>query len=244
MANVGATTLGTMTLQAQQRADRVNSGFITPSEWTGMVNASCQQLYDKLIEAYGNDYEVATPFPITTDGINDHYTLPTDFYKLLGVDLQLSNTQAASSIGWITLRKFNFAQRNQYTLPNIQTLWGRTNILYRLSGNQIWFIPLPMSAQPLRVWYIPRFVPLVNPTDSFDAINGWEEWVVNDVAMKALVKDESDLSGVEALQSVQNDRLASIIENRDAGSPSQTVDAYRINGWGNDGWPGSGDWGA
>lgn len=249
MANVGATTLGTMTLQAQQRADMVNSAYISPTEWTGMVNASCQQLYDKLIEAYGNDYEVATPYPITTDGIADKYSLPDGntapygaFYKLLGVDLQLSNAGASSTTGWITLRRFNFADRNKYTLPNIQTLWGRTNLQYRLLGNQIWLIPLPMAAMPLRIWYVPRFVPLANSADSFDAINGWEEWVVNDVAMKALAKEESDISAVQALQAVQNERLASIMENRDAGSPATMVDVTGING-GNYGEWGGGDWG-
>lgn len=232
MPNVGATTLGAIKLAAQQRADMQNSAFISDSEWTGMVNASCQQLYDKLIEAYGQDYEVASAFSITTDGTNDTYALPTDFYKLLGVDLQISNAGAGSTTGWITLRRFNFADRNKYTLPNIQTLWGRTNLLYRLRGNLIWFIPLPMASMPLRLWYVPRFTPLANSSDSFDAINGWEEWVVNDVALKARAKEETDLSGIQALQQVQEDRLSSIMENRDAGSPSTVVDVTQVNGYG------------
>jgi hypothetical protein len=243
VANLGATTLGQITLQAQQRADLVNSGFVTPSEWTAMVNASCQQLYEKLVEAYGSDYEVAASFNITTDGQNDNYALPTDFFKLLGVDLQYSPAGANTTSGWISIGRFNFADRNRYTLPNVQLLWGRTNLKYRLRGGNIWFIPLPMGGQTCRIWYAPRFTPLVNASDSFDGINGWEEWVVNDVAMKVLVKEESDISGIEALQQVQNDRLLTIIDNRDAGSPSKAVDVYGINGnepWGGGG--GSEDW--
>lgn len=209
-----------------------NSNFIADSEWTNMVNASLQQLYDKLIEAYGNDYEFASSYQFTTDGTNDSYALPTDFYKLAGVDLQISNAGASTNTGWITLRRFNFADRNKYTLPNIQTLWGRTNLLYRLRGNFIWFIPLPMASMPIRLWYYPRFTPLVNSADSFDGVNGWDEWAVNDIAMKALTKEESDISAVQALQAVQEDRLSSIMENRDAGSPATTVDVYASNGYG------------
>lgn len=237
------TTFGQIILQAQQRADLVNSGFISDAEWEAMTNASLQQLYEKLIEAFGSDYHVQTPYSITTDGTNDAYALPTDFFKLLGVDLQLSPSSASSSIGWVTLWRFNFAERNRFTLPNILTIWGRTNLTYRLRGSKIWFEPLPMGGQSLRLWYAPVFTPLVNDSDTFDGINGWEEWVVNDVAQKALVKEESDISGVQALQAVQNDRLASIIENRDAGAPQTTVDVWAANGGGNFGWGGWSDGG-
>lgn len=233
MPNVGATTLAAITLQAQQRADMVNSTFISASEWTGMVNSSCQHLWDKLVEAYGNDYELSTaPFAITTDGVNDSYALPTDFFKLLGVDLQVSGTS-----NYLTLPRFNFGERNQYSLPGIQTFAGRTNMKYRLRGNFIWFIPLPTSGMVLRMWYVPRFTPLVNPTDSFDGINGWEEFVVNDAAMKALAKEESDISSIMAMQQVQERRLDNIMENRDAGSPSTVVDIYAAT---NRGGPGDG----
>ncbi len=230
MPNIGATTLATMTLQAQRRADMENTTFISASEWTGMVNASCQQLHEKLVEAYGNDYELAATFAITTDGTNDKYDLPTDFFKLLGVDLQLSASGASNASGWVTLRRFNFSDRNKYSAPSIQTVFGRTNMQYRLAGGKLWLTPLPAAGQPLRLWYAPRFTPLSGPTDSFDGINGWEEWVVNDVAMKACVKEETSISDLQRLQAVQEDRLASIVENRDAGSPATTVDVYASNG--------------
>src|SRR4051812_35733925 len=156
MPNVGATSFGAIITAAQERADMVNSSFITDAEWRAMANASLQVLWDKLIEAYGNDYEVQSAFAITTDGTNDHYALPTDFYKLLGVDLQLTGSSTTAA-GWVTIWRFNFAQRNQWTLPNVTTLWGRSNMRYRLSGGYIWFAPLPAGGQSLRLWYAPRF---------------------------------------------------------------------------------------
>lgn len=241
MPPIGATTFGAIITAAKQRADLVNSNFISASEWQNMANASLQNLWDKLVETYGSDYEVQNTFAITTDGTNDAYALPTDFYKLLGVDLQLSGS-VSQVYGWVTIWRFNFSQRNQWTLPNVTTLWGRTNLRYRLRGGNIWFAPLPAGGQSLRLWYAPRFTPLVNDSDSFDGVNGWEEWAINDIAMKALTKEESDLSGVMALQQVQNDRLASIMENRDAGAAATMVDVYAVNSGFPLGEGGGGDW--
>lgn len=240
MASPGVTTLGALRLAAQQRADMENSAFLSTAEWNSNINASCAQLWEKLIEAYGSDYEVASAYSITTDGTNDHYALPADFFKLLGVDLSLANP--ASNQGWVTVWRFNFASRNQFTLPNIQTLWGRTNLKYRLSGGNIWFIPLPASAQTLRLWYAPRFTPLVLDTDTFDGINGWEEWVINDCAIKARMKEQTPTEQLDAALAKQEERLIHVMENRDAGCPATTVDVYRVNGgWGgsSNGW---GDW--
>lgn len=241
MAN--AVTLAAITLAAQQRADMVNSNFITAAEWTSMVNASLQQLWEKLVEAYGSDYEVQSAFAITTDGTNDHYALPSDFFKLLGVDLQLSPGASSSSTqGWVSVWRFNFADRNKYTLPNLQTFYGRTNLKYRLSGTNIFFIPMPSSGQSLRLWYAPKMTALAAASDTFDDVNGWAEWAINDVAIKAKVKEESPIGELLQLQAAQEERLTHVIENRDAGSPATTVDVLSANGgWGGDGF--GRDWG-
>lgn len=241
MPNIGATTLANIRTAAAQRADQPTptaTTFVSLTEYLTLINASCQNLWDKLIEAYGEDYEVATAFSVTTDGANDHFALATDFYRLLGVDLLVSGT-GASSI-WVSLKRFNFSDRNRYNAASFILRLGQTNLRYRISGNNVWFAPFPPSGTVTRIWYAPRFTPLVNDGDSFDGFNGWEEWIVNDVALKILSKEESDMSGVQALQSVQNDRLASIMQNRDAGSPSTMIDMDASNGFGDSfggGWP-------
>src|SRR4051812_34494215 len=44
----GFASLGEIRLQAQQRADRVNSTFVTKVEWNDYVNQSYHELYDLL----------------------------------------------------------------------------------------------------------------------------------------------------------------------------------------------------
>lgn len=230
------TTLAILRASAADRADMPTPStttFIPTATWTKYINASIQALYDKLIEAYGEDYFLSESSDITTDGTNTQYTLSSyasTFYKLLGVDMQVN--AGAGEAGWATLQRFNMSDRNKWG----EMRWGLQLPRYRLAGSKIWFAPLPPANQVFRIWYAPTFTALVNDGDTFDGINGWEEWVVNDVAMKALAKEESDLSGVMALQQQVEARLATIINNRDAASPQTTADVYGQNALVD--WPG------
>ena len=114
-------TLSQIRLAAQQRADRVNSQFVTNSEWRSYINQAMFELYDLLITVF-EDYYVATPIQFVTDGSTYLYPLPNGtntffnatnlsvtftpppFYKLLGVDLALHNAVN----GYVTINKFNF----------------------------------------------------------------------------------------------------------------------------------------
>lgn len=224
------TTFGAIISAAKQRADMVTSSFLTAAEWKANANASLQELQEKLIEAYGSDYFVQTPYSLTTDGTSEAYALPSDFFKLLGVDLQVDAGSGAS--GYLTIWRFNFGARNEFSLPGFRTPFARF-VRYRLRGNYIWFSPLPSASQVLRLWYVPVFTPLTDDADTFDGVNGWEEYAINLTAKKALVKEESDTSGVDSLLAQQNERLVSIAENRDVGAPETTTDVYTQNGL----WP-------
>lgn len=238
MAPVGQRSLTQIVEAAADLADQpvpTSTTYISTTRWYQWANAGMQELYDKLIEAYGEEYFFQqTPHPITTDGTNSKYALPDDFYKLLGVDLQIGpNT---TNNGWITIWRYNFAQRNQYALPNLAASPRGPMIRYRLQGYYINFIPAtPAAGQSLRLWYAPRFTPLTTGSDAFDGINGWEEWVIASMAAKALGKEESDMSPALSLLQRVEARLESIKAARDEGSPSTTVDVTAVNGIG---WPG------
>lgn len=165
MSTSSNVSLGSLRLQSQQRSDMENNEAISTSEWNGYLSQSYKELFDLLVAAYGNDYHVATTYQFQV-GSTSFVALPDGtpsftnssggqaqkFYKLLGVDLQYS----ASPNGWVTLRRFEFIERNKYAYPNTAVNWsGYTNLRYRLEGNNLYFIPLPMTGQTARIWYIP-----------------------------------------------------------------------------------------
>lgn len=158
-------SLGALRIQAQQRADLENNASVSNPEWNGYLTNSRKRLYNMLVGAYGNDYFTSEFYQFTL-GNAQFYTLPDGgpsfvdvngaiapkFWKLLDVDLQYQ----ASPSGWVTLKRFNDIDRNKYAYLNVAINWfGYTNLRYRISGNSLWFTPVPMSGQNCRIKYIP-----------------------------------------------------------------------------------------
>lgn len=232
-----AETLATLTLRAQQESDQVNSGFLSASEWTTNINKSLTEIYGLTATVYGADYYYQTPntgYLFTTDGVSEYFNLPADFFKLLGIDVLYG---AANQ--WVGLKPFAFADRTKFSAINS---------------------PIPAAGQQLRVFYIPRVTPLVAAGDAIpDALsmNGWDEYIVVDAAMKALAKEESDVSVMGGRKQALIERINAEAENRDAGMTANIVDTrsrgspamqYRLAGnqihligWRITGWPGP-DW--
>lgn len=253
----GQMSLGELRLRAKQRADRVASQFVTEEEWNSYINQSYFELYDILIQAYGNEYYVAPGANFVTIGTTRFYNLPdgastfytvdqtpfvaAPFYKLIGVDLALN----ASNQAYITLKRFQFIARNNYIYPQITTnLLGVAGMKYRLIGNQIEFIPTPQAGQIIQLWYIPRMVSMLKDTDLCDGVSGWTEYIITDAAIKALQKEESDVTVLMAQKMALIDRIQAAAENRDAGEPdliSNTRKYTDLYGFGSPN--GDGGWG-
>jgi len=234
----GQTTLGNMRLESQQRSDLLNSGNVTTQEWNSMIAQSYKELYDILVQKFGNDYFVQVPYSYTTTGTIDPvyqanvYPLPNDFYKLLRCEVAL-NPQDPNS--WITLRKFEAIQANLWNYPNVYTFYGITNLRYRLWGSNLQIVPISQGGQTLRIWYVPRPNQLIQDSDIVDGISGYEEYIVADVCIKALVKQESfEQAQAFALQkAAMLKRVEEAAENRDIGSPETVSDSRRRNfAWG------------
>lgn len=157
--------LGVLRLQSKRRADLENNPFVSDPEWNDYITTSYKELYDKLVSAYGNDYFVAIPYQFQISGnqavplpdgtpnfTNEDGTQAEKFYKLLGVDLQYSSSPS----GWISLRRFEFIERNKYAYPNTAVNWnGFSNLRYRIEGDNLYLVPIPMAGQTGRAWYVP-----------------------------------------------------------------------------------------
>lgn len=226
-------TLASIKEQARQKSDQVNSKFVSDSELNGYVNASIKDLYDKLVQA-GEIYYLKSS-NITTSVNIDTYDLPSDFYKLQGVDLVLAYTVNPDT-SWtvtnaLTMKPYSFAERNTFKYsPTIQ-LAGLNYLRYLIVNNQIKFAPIGTGTSYIQIWYAAVFQNLVNDTDTFDGINGWEEYVINDVAIKMMAKEESDVSILAAQKQLLIDRINEMKVYRDIGTSSRVDDLSRQVPW-------------
>lgn len=82
------------------------------------------------------------------------------------------------------LDKVPFESRNEYSQQASQpAAW----IQY---GETIGILPPPQSDYAITVWYLPIHVDLVDGTDTFDGLAGWEEWLVWNCLITLLTRDQ------------------------------------------------------
>lgn len=198
-------TLLYMREQVRLRTDKVGSGAVTDDEINSYLNSSISELYDLLVSAYGNDY-FFKEFTIQTISGKKDYPLPADFYKLLGVDLLVSQNHT------VRLKRRDFSDRISGNL-------GIHENSYRISGDNIIFSCEPSLSTSVIVSYIPISKILQLDQDEFDGINGWEEFAIIDTAIKVLQKEESETAEFRLQKANIIQRISAMSENRDAGEP-------------------------
>lgn len=252
----GEMSLGELRLRAQQKADRVNSAFVLNSEWNFNIRLAMYELYDLLITTY-EDYNIAAPAFINTNGTAFQYALPdgaTNYlggtlggisgapaarlYKISGIDLGVNTSNNA----WVTIHRFDWIDRNNYVYPNsTSTIYGVYNMRYRQMGNNLNIIPTPAGNQQLRLWYAPVLPALLADTDlTTIGWSGWLSYVITRAAKYALDKEEgSDTTKLDAELNFLKTRIEQTAANRDQGQPDTISNTRRDpvygGGFSNDG---------
>lgn len=209
-------TLATLETRARERADMVGSSFVSQAELQQLLTASAQKLHGLLAQKFGDDYLFSTYNVSTTAGTSS-YAMPSDFFKLLAVELDINGRPQ-------DLKPFMLKERNHHRNNVFDTVLRLPR--YRLMGNNLVIYPAPSDARTLTVYYVPELTLAAGliPAAGVTFPNGWEELIILDAARKMLMKEESDVREITA--EVQN--LVAEIEaaaaDRDAGAPQQAVD--------------------
>lgn len=243
-------------LRSQQTADRVNSQFVTNSEWNSFLRLAMYELYDILITSYEDLFAAQFVF-INTNGTTQNYPVPNGvtnylggtypnssgspsqaFYKLAGMDLGINTSNNA----WVTLLKFDFIERNKYVYPNsTSTIYGVYNMRYRLMGDNVNIIPTPAGNQQIRMWYSPKLPALLSDADLTTlGYSGWLRYPIVRAAKYALDKEESDTSKLDAEIAFLKTRIEQAASNRDAGIPDTISNTRQDPIYGGTGFAGGG----
>jgi len=180
---VSTATLSDLRTRVRERADMVDSDFVTDSELTTYIQLSYRKLYNLVVTTF-SDWYVEDPVEFTISSGNT-YTLPSTFYKLVAVDFLLNGR-------WIEVRRYTMTERNRQTSGAFRTF--HPSIMYRLMNNKLRFIPTDNALGTYRYWAVNKPSIPVDDADTIEGENGWDEFVVLDAAIKCLNKEESDVS--------------------------------------------------
>jgi len=210
-------TLLSLRTQIRERCNMESSEFISDSELNSFINSSYSELYDLLVSRF-EDYYTTTTTSTVASGASS-FAVPSDFYKLRGVDRQVG-----SSTDYYALLKFNFSERNWRNRRLNRTLFGQSNINYRLVGNNVELVPEDHAPGSYKLWYIPTYTTLSADGDTVDGVNGWEEYIIVDACIKCLEKEESSTSMFEKQKVKLEQRIEEMASLRDIDQPDRISD--------------------
>jgi hypothetical protein len=222
-------TAGQILTRARQRADREDSQFVTDTEGLTLVSASYADLYNTLVSK-GLSYFESTQ-TITTDG-TANTALPSGYLGTIGVDYQRGSSQ------WSPLYELMPQERNRYGASS-----GEARA-YRVVGSNITLYPTPPTGQTYRHLYVPAPADLTSSATSVDGVSGFEEYVVLDVAIKMLHKEESSATHLERERARILERIEEAADHRRMSGGGRVVDVGESAGEEGSFWPytGGGSW--
>lgn len=183
-------SLGTLKTKIREQSDMVNSEFITDAELTRYINDSTAELRSLLMTAYGEDYYFARANVVFAAGV-DEVSLPADWVKTF--KLEIANGTRKTILRRFSMRNEHQSSGNCYR--------------YREMGGKIYLDNIPTSSLTLYLSYIPKYTPMVVDADEFDFVNNWDQYVVADVCLKMLAKQQDDLSYFINKKNEQLDRI-------------------------------------
>ena len=250
----GEINLGYLRYECRLRADQLKSNFVTTDEWNLMINQSAMELYDVLIMQYGEDYFFAPPLILTSSSLQS-YPLPNGqnylntngfpdpngtpaaaCYKVYGMDLNSYGAALNNPQGWRSMSRFNWADRNKYNFllgaasNNVSGQYCQFQ--FREMGTNVYILPIN-SGQYFRLWYVPLNNQLLLDTDMLPfSYSGWHEYIVVDVAAKALEKQEfyEQANALLARKQALMKRIVETAANRDVGQRNTATNSRAMLG--------------
>lgn len=219
-----AITLSDIRTRARQRADMENSTFVSDTEANIYINDAYKELYGLLVEKF-QDYFVADPVEFTIASGSDTYTVDAAFYKLVGVDSQISSNH------WYALKPWMWTERNRKSLAD--RMRGNYSVVrYRLVNRKLRFSPTTKASGTYRYWYIPTLTALSGDSDEIDTTieqTGWYDYITIDAAIKMLAKEESDTRVLMKQKADLVERIESEAQNRDLSHPDRVQDVRNLD---------------
>lgn len=210
-------SLVTIRTEAYQRCALEYGTQITIPEANTYINNSGAELNDLLAQACGEKY-VMSEAAFSTVAAKDKYSFAVDcgapdFMALQGLDQQIGGR-------WLKLKDYKFAERELYQFPYNAS--GR--FAYRFQGANLVLSPTPTVVVSLKLYYTPTWKVLVADTDTFDMIDGWQEYIVVDFCIKALTKLDQPCEVFMKQKGDMLDRINKMKLMRDTSSPPRMID--------------------
>lgn len=213
---MGAVTLTNLIARSRSRADQPIVGFVTAAELLDWINEGVQQLHEKLVSAYGEEYISSSANLTVASGVAP---LPAGFFKLQTIEM---------SVAGVTRTLLPYVQQERNAYKNIPNIVGSTKPRYKLVAGNVKLLPVQPNGTVVAITYAPEATLLATGTDTINFPNGWEKYVVLYAAIQMMEKEETSTTTARALLKQWSDELEELRMSRDAAAPVQAVDVDMV----------------
>lgn len=222
-------TLLTLMTRVRQRANIENATqFITDAELIDSINQATANWYDRVrLTTWGGSTYYQSVSLQTTSGVSS-YALPLNWLSIDSVDVFL--TPGASN-QVISARPYQKESRNIFRQYGLTWAYAYP-IWYRVEGQNLTFIPVPTGQYNVTLNYIPTAPVLVSATDTLDSINGWDEAIVLQAAIRCATKEENYelIPALQAQLAGEWARIDQAAAARDVGEAEVVHDVTSLGG--------------
>lgn len=242
-------SLSQLRADAVSQADLVSVGadtFITTTELDRWIVQSSRRWLGMLLGSSGTDRYLENTNTVSVVAGQGSYLLPDNFFQLYSASVTKNGSTFPIYAATIEerARADNTSGPSTAVRPKYVLTYGLLGV-----AAVIQMVPTPQEDYTVTLRYAPtsigidsggsQIVDLGDDSDGdrLDGVNGWEQWIVFDVCMKAKMKQEEDFSGFKLLRDEIGQEITRHASERDRG-PKRVRDTYRPGAGGY--WPG--DW--
>jgi len=206
-------TLTNLIADVRQHADAENSNTFSDAELTEYINQGIAELYEMLVKHRGHEF-YASSGSLTLVAGTETYSLPEPHMETLRVTIEANGQTVA-------LVPYSLHEREAIQ-PNATYQAQPTH--YRLRAGNISLLPLTDAVYPCTLWYVPYATRLSSGSDTFDGINGWEEYAVWRAVAYCMAKEDRDGSFAGAMLARLEARINALAPHRSAESTERVRD--------------------
>lgn len=226
------------------RADATSSapGFTSSAEQYYLLNSCYKRLWNKLVDARGNEYFAQEFSFVTVSGTS---AVPLDyaisgpyvaaaakpFFELISIQIANGNPGTV----WRRMKMWEHAELDYLRVMTGARQAPWTMIKHRVIDTNLVLMPTPRNAFAVKGYYMPTAPTLVasNPSTgqstTMDGVNGFEDWIVLSGAIAIKEKKEHDITALLAERAMIDDEIARIKAERNAGAAAKVIS--RGNPW-------------
>lgn len=206
--------------------DDPDGGYFTESEVNRWINNAQQEAQKLILQSFESHFEKCVE---TTTVINQReYQLPSDFKKLVRLDLIVSGTTFATEDA-DQLSKITSSQQDLISVSKTGT-----PVSYFFKNNQIILVPAPDAAKTLRMTYIYRLADMSNDSDESEIPIEYHEYLAVLATIDGLQKDGRDIGPMMAKKQGYETTIKRDAEQRNIDAPRTVVQTMDDEYYGDD----------